>query len=200
MPIPDFQSVLPSLIAIFKVGVANNREVVRQVSDDFKVSDPERQRIIDNRVHWAITYMTKTGLIFGPSRGNSSITDEGKIIFASTPEHINVRFQKQYDQFKEFHQAKAPPTERRKKPSPVVDQGTNPLEQVKTTYQELKKTTCQVLLEKAQCIDPSDFERIVVRLIKEMRYGGSGEVTHLGQSIFWPGTHDPKVPLDLPSD
>jgi restriction system protein len=79
MPIPDFQSVmLPSLIVISKMGVASNREIVRQVSDHFKLSDSEKQellpsgkqRIIDNRIHWAITYMAKAGLISRPSRGN----------------------------------------------------------------------------------------------------------------------------------
>jgi len=181
--------MLPGLVVISKMGVASNREIVRQVSDHFKLAESERQqllpsgkqRIIDNRVHWAITYMAKAGLISRPSRGNSSITEEGKRVLASKPEHINVRFLKQYDQFKEFHQSKPTPSAPEKKPKPV-DEETDPLEQLETTYQELKETTCQELLEKVRHIDPSDFERLVVRLMKSMGYGGAGDVSHLGQS------------------
>ena len=178
----------PSLAAISQIGIASNREVVRQVSDHFKLTESEKQellpsgkqRIIDNRVHWAITYMAKAGLIARPSRGNSSITDEGKKVLASG-ETINVRFLKRYDRFKEFHQAK-PSTSSTEKNPKTVDEDTDPLEQLETTYQELKDATCLELLEKVRHIDPSDFERLVVRLMKAMGYGGSGEVTHLGQS------------------
>lgn len=87
MTIPDFQSFfLPLLQFAFDGKIHNIRETIDALSDQFDLTDEERkallpsgtQRIVDNRISWARTYLTKAGLLETPKRGNYQITPAGK--------------------------------------------------------------------------------------------------------------------------
>lgn len=76
--IPDYQSLmLPSLEKLADKKEHVFRDLVEELAEDFKVSEDERkellpsgtQRIFDNRVGWARTYLKKAGLIESPKRG-----------------------------------------------------------------------------------------------------------------------------------
>ena len=62
--IPDYQTLMRPVLASIADGAEHRaRDLVPQLADDFQLSDQERkqllpsggQRVIDNRVFWAIT-------------------------------------------------------------------------------------------------------------------------------------------------
>ena len=71
MPIPYYQSVMLPLLKIAADGKEHHvRNAINTLSDQFKLTEEERKellpsgvdRIFDNRVGWARTYLKKAGL------------------------------------------------------------------------------------------------------------------------------------------
>jgi restriction system protein len=89
LPIPDFQSFFLPLLQLASDGKIHNiRETIDAISNQFDLSDEERktllpsgtQRIVDNRIGWARTYLTKAGLLETPKRGYFQITPTRKVL------------------------------------------------------------------------------------------------------------------------
>jgi restriction system protein len=87
MSIPDFQALMRPVLARLSDGSTyRSRDIKDAMADQFELSDTERaevlpsgrQRTIDNRVGWALTYLSQGGLVARPSRGIVVITDEGR--------------------------------------------------------------------------------------------------------------------------
>ena len=85
--IPDYQSCMrPALAHLADGQLHRSREVKEVLADVFGLTDAERaellpsgrQRVIDSRVGWALTYLSQAGLVNRPSRGLVQITGEGK--------------------------------------------------------------------------------------------------------------------------
>jgi restriction system protein len=87
-----------------------NKACVELIADQFSLSEEEKnqllpsgkQTIISNRVHWAITYMTKAGLIDRPKRGTLIATDQGRKISSQSLQRIDNKFLEQFQGFREF--------------------------------------------------------------------------------------------------
>jgi len=52
--------------------------------------ETSRQSTFDNRVGWARTYLKNAGLLANPRRGVMNITDRGREVLSTSPDHINV--------------------------------------------------------------------------------------------------------------
>ncbi|MCL7411186.1 MAG: winged helix-turn-helix domain-containing protein [Methanosarcinaceae archaeon] len=86
------------------------RDLIEPISDMFGMSDDEKQellpsgkqRIIDNRIGWARTYLKKAGLLEDPRRGYTKITDRGLDVLSQNPQQINVKYLKDFPEFIEF--------------------------------------------------------------------------------------------------
>lgn len=70
MPIPDFQTLMRPLIEAHSDGMEHlNRDLVRQLADQFGLSDDERRmmlpsgraKLFDNRVGWAKSHVMQAG-------------------------------------------------------------------------------------------------------------------------------------------
>ena len=82
--IPDFQSCMrPALAHLADGQLHRSREVKETLSDQFGLTDAERaellpsgrQRVMDNRVGWALTFLSQAGLVERPSRGVVRISE-----------------------------------------------------------------------------------------------------------------------------
>lgn len=82
--IPDFQTLMRPVLAYLADGeTRRTRDVKDAMTDAFELSDEERartlpsgrQRTIDNRVGWALTYLRQAGLVDVPSRGRVVINE-----------------------------------------------------------------------------------------------------------------------------
>lgn len=188
MPIPDYQSVMLPLLQLSSDGNAHQfRTAVDQIADLFNLTDTERKEtlpsggtILDNRVGWARTYLKKAGLISSPKRAHFQITDRGREILNHKPAKIDVKYLRQFPEFVEF----LAPTKDDTEPALTnVDEASNktPEELLASGYLSLRKQLESDLLARVKMCSPDFFERMVVRLLTTMGYGGS--LTDAGKAI-----------------
>lgn len=195
MAIPDFQTLmLPTLRAISKQSIIGTKQLIPQLVKEFQLNEHEQaqllpsgtQRVIDNRIYWAIVYLGKAGLLTRPGRGQYSITDEGKKVLNSGVTKIDIKFLKQFDGFQKFQEISKPKSElvtsHENNHSPELQ--TDPIEQLETSYLKLKDEVCAQLLSNVHNFSPTEFELLVIELLKKMGYGVPGleSVTHKGGS------------------
>lgn len=194
MAIPDFQStMLPALHAVSTKDAIPSREVVDMVAKHFKLTQEEidtllpskTQRVIENRVHWALSYMFKAGLISKPGRGQHSITEEGKKVLNKNLDRLTTSYLMNFESFRKFKELKH--VEEKgltANQPPIDDDNTNPLELIEKSYQDLRSSVIDELLRIVRALDPTDFEKLVMELLKKMGYGASDleSVMHKGKS------------------
>lgn len=181
MAIPDYQSLMLPLLKVAGDGkVHTKREALGVLAEQFKLTEDERkellpsgnQAIFDNRVGWARTYLKKAVLIEYVQRGQFQITERGKSVLAKNPPRIDVPYLRQFPEFLEFH----------KKPShtAIVQEQVDELEAVETPeelvasgYLNLRQQVEHELLLRVKDCPPEFFERLVVKLLTTIGYGGS---------------------------
>jgi restriction system protein len=181
MPIPDYQTLMLPLLKLAADGkVHTKRDAVNELAKQFGVTEEERkellpsgsQAVFDNRVGWARTYLKKALLINYVQRGQFQITEHGKSVLAKNPPRIDVAFLRQFPEFLDFL-----------KPSPtaVVGEQVQELETTKETpeefvasgYLKLRQQVEHELLLRVKACPPEFFERLVVKLLTSIGYGGT---------------------------
>ena len=172
-------------------GVISFKDAVAKASDDFQLSDEERQKtipsgsepLIKNRVAWAITYLVKANLLHRPKRAYFTITENGKDVLASNPAAINRKYLEQFPEFVQFLKQK-----KVSKSSQVAESDDSsaitPEERIGVAYDEITSEIESELIAKILDASPDFFERVIVNLLVAMGYGGSYEQAgeHLGKS------------------
>jgi restriction system protein len=110
MPIPDYQTLMLPVLKLAAEQELTNKACVERLADQFSLVLEERtqllpsgkQTIIANRVHWAVTYLTKAGLLDRPKRGAFVATNRGKHILGQNLQSIDNKFLEQFQEFWEF--------------------------------------------------------------------------------------------------
>ncbi len=181
MPIPDFQSLMLPLLKFAADGKEHRiREAINSLAGQFNLGEAELKELLpsgvdfvfDNRVGWTRTYLKKAGLIQYTRRGYFEITDRGRTALSQNPLKINVSFLRQFPEFRDFHAPNKSSTE-------DTSQGSNenatetPEEILASEYLSLRKQVEVDLLARVKSCPPEFFERLVVRLLTTIGYGGS---------------------------
>jgi restriction system protein len=175
---PGFQEYFIPVLEQLKMGKSIERKIlIELVADAQKLSTEikserlpsQTQPTYANRIGWAMTYLSKAGLILSPSRGLWQITDEGKRLLSSPPSIFNVTYlKKNYTDFQTFHQ----PNPNNNQIKLKVDQeDLSPDELLLQTYEEIKQPVCDEILERVINNSPDFFERLVIDLLLNMGYG-----------------------------
>src|SRR5271165_5701455 len=118
MAIPDYQSLMLPVLRLAADGEKRVADVAERVADEFNLTQQEResllpsgrQRVLNNRIHWAKFYLSKAGLISSPGRGRFEATEEGRKLLASGPDQINVALLMKYPSFRDFHRNEREPS------------------------------------------------------------------------------------------
>ena len=187
MPVPGYQEFMRPLLEVLSDGHQKNvREVYAAVADRLHLTEADRQelipsatqRLLDNRVGWAKTYLLKAGLLESPRRAIVRITQRGReAVSANT--RIDSRFLRQFPEFIEFvrggeregpeggegKQAVAPPVSPERTPEELIESG----------YRQVQNALASDLLDRVKGASPAFFERLLVQLLVAMGYGGSIE-------------------------
>lgn len=185
MTIPDFQTLMRPVLDYLSDGaVHRSREVKDAMADKFGLTDAERaellpsgrQRTIDNRVGWSLTYLTQAGLAARPSRGHVAITDEGRAALAANPERVDMKTLEDFPAYLEFRDRT-----REKTSSVASEEVTHPPTATPTDLVERAVATNRAAVEgevlrAALALSPTGFEELVVRLLAAMGYGHAGSV------------------------
>lgn len=179
MAVPGYQDFMYPFLQILKDGKEHKlQDLYRDLAGYFNLNEDDiaetlpsgKQTLLNNRVGWARTYLSKAGLIKVVRRAVFTITDEGmKVLSDPGVDRIDRKFLTRYSSFNEFINK--------------ANQDTNddinnteqktPLELIDENYNILKKELQDGLLEKILECSPAFFERLIVHLIVAMGYGGS---------------------------
>ncbi|MGB4916251.1 MAG: restriction endonuclease [Propionicimonas sp.] len=194
MTIPDFQSLMRPVLAHLADGdLHRSREVKEAMSDRFELSDAERaellpsgrQRTMDNRVGWSLTYLSQAGLVERPARGQVRITAEGRVALEVNPSRIDMHVLERYPAYLEFRDRTRGerPASSEGEPEVVSPSPVSPQDLVDRAVAENRAAMEGELLKKALALDPKGFELLVLRLLAAMGYGKNGGlIDHAGRS------------------
>ena len=183
MSIPDFQSMmLPLLEAIAEGAEHSNSAAYDLVAKRMNVAAEDlqlmhsggEQTVFYNRVAWGKTYLKKGGLLKSPKRGTIQITESGQQVLKNKPPKINLRFLKQIggaDCLKPARTTEAIPAEE----SITESSAATPEDLIEAGYQSLRDELIVEIIEQVKRCSSQFFERLVVKLLVAMGYGGSLE-------------------------
>jgi len=189
MPIPDFQTLMLPVLRLSETGEIRISEGVARMADEFALTTPEREELlpsgrqakIANRVHWAVTYLVKSGLLERPRRGYFAITPKGKAVLAQPPARIDIAFLSQFDGFEQFRTKSGDGEPAAVETTGDVAAGT-PEERVEASFEDLNGALRQELLERILVMHPAAFEKLIVDLMLAMGYGANGSGERLGRT------------------
>lgn len=168
----------------------SRRGVVEPVADHFGLSDAERAltiasgpRMVHNRVGWAMTFLTKAGLIEKVSRGQYRVTVDGSRYLAEYPTEILVKdLRKQPG----WESAWGSDTNDAGGAARILGENSAvaPNELVEQGAAALRKELSHRLLSEVLNQTPAFFEQLVLDVLLAMGYGGTREnaSAHLGRS------------------
>lgn len=180
MAVPKFFDFFPSVLHVLLDGTEKTVKQIREESISFlHVSEADqnellpsgRQRTVDNRVNWAITYLKKAGLIAAVHRGVYTITSEGSKAYSTVGNEINLAYLERYEQFRSFHGTPIPSTNT-KHPNLSPSEDT-PQDTFEKAYTQINSALAEDLLASIMEHSPAFFERLVVDLLLKMGYGSS---------------------------
>jgi restriction system protein len=184
MAIPDFQTLMLPVLESCKKGEVRIGDVVEHLANAFALSELERatllpsgrQTTFGNRTHWAKSYLGKAGLIEAVGRGRFKITQLGKDVLAGKPERIDIKFLNQFPTFRTFHGKNDEAESTIAASNNERSDETNPLtpdETMRAAHQALETQLGNEVLDRILAAPPDFFERLVVKLLTAMGYGGS---------------------------
>ena len=182
MPIPDYQTLMLPLLKLAADGeVHSKRDAVNELAVQFGVSEEERkellpsgkQEIFDNRVGWSRTYLKKALLIDYVQRGQFQITERGKNVLAENPKRIDNAFLSRFPEFIEFQRPARPAAAEETDAAASTSETDSPDDLMATGYLNRRRQIEQDVLTKVKSCTPEFFERLVVKLLTAMGYGGS---------------------------
>lgn len=180
MPIPEYQRFLLPVLRIASDGKNHSYgEMYNNLAVEFKLSDEDRAELLpsgtarkfENRVAWAITYLSKARLLDRVSRGIFRISERGADVLRKNPSDIDVKFLRQFPEFIEFTRGARVLT--KKEGATEEETLETPYETLEEAYQDLRRTLAQELIDRVRACSPQFFEKLVVDLLVAIGYGGS---------------------------
>ena len=187
--LPDFQTLMLPVLEDAATGETRVGATVERLADRFALTPEQRadllpskrQTTFANRVHWAKSYLGKAGLVELTRRGHFAITDAGRAVLAQPPERIDIGFLKRFPPFLAFRFAEAA-TEIGGEASSAEQPSTlTPDERMRQARDQIEADLAQDILAKILTAPPEFFEKVVVKLLTAMGYGGS--VTDAGRAL-----------------
>jgi restriction system protein len=185
--IPDFQTLMrPTLAKLADHEVHANKDLIAELADNFGLTDDERRELLpsgsrqwNGRLNWALAYLAQAGLATRPRRGHAQITQRGSTALAEFPSRIDMRTLEAYADYRDFKSR----TRERAKDTDVEVEATDlqRAELLEAAVAQNQSVVEGELLEQALALDPTQFERLVLKLLGALGYGQSGRLQHTGR-------------------
>jgi len=192
MAIPDYQSIFLPLLKLAAKSDINRKDADKALTAEFGLSEEDhgkllasgKQRVFDNRIHWAATYLVKAGLLIRPKRGVLRATSEGLALLSKNPQELRLKQLKAIPKFMEFYSASKVSSDSQSSDATDSASEATPEERLLVAAGELKEKLRADILDAIAQSSPEFFERLIIDLLIEMGYGGSFSeaAEHLGGS------------------
>ena len=124
-----------------------------------------------DRLSWSISYLVNSGLAERPKRGHCQITDLGRR-YLSDEEGLK-NFVKQTIAARSRRRSEdTTAAESSAEQLMITGTSTTPQEQLLSAYESIRAAECEQILDTILTKNPYEFEKLVVRLLGRMGYGG----------------------------
>lgn len=180
--IPDFQTLMRPVLALLADGtVRRSRDVKDAMAEEFGLSEAERtellpsgrQRTIDNRVGWSLTYLSQAGLVARPNRGQVVITDDGRAALAANPTRVDMKTLEAYPAYLDFRDRTREKSAATATPAEVEAIEATPSDLVEQALSTNRAAVEGEVLQAALALSPTGFEDLVIRLLDMCRRSGT---------------------------
>lgn len=176
---PDINSIQLSVLNILKDKKSHKiRDVVKQIADEYGVSELEQSRLtpvgkrpaFHIRVIWAVSQLRNALLLENLERGIFKITTRGLDVLTKNPKTIDNKLLSKFPEFRNFigidkdNSDQMTISKDHEKKSPI--------EVIEYNYKKLKQDALGDILSTLKKIEPFSFENLVVKLLLKMGYGG----------------------------
>lgn len=183
--IPNYQVFMRPFLEIVNASGRKEvklRDVINQIADSFQLTVDEReerlpsgkQTVLDNRIGWAKTYLTKAGLLEVTRRAHFVITERGQKAISDPNTVIDNLFLKQFDEFIVFKDQRNGQSELAQT-NPNDAEETTPDEVLRLAYKQINEALASEILSRTRKVSPAFFEQLLIELLLAMGYGGTGE-------------------------
>jgi restriction system protein len=190
MAVPAFEQMLRPILALAAENQVTRQSATNAMVDHFGLSAEDRAAKIPsgmthvlNRASWAMTFLTKAGLISKVAPKSYHATEFGREFLSRHREGIKVKDLRAIPGWEEAWQ-----TSDRATRIEVIEDGENsiatPIEAIDRAVETLNLDLRSRLLDAILAQSPSFFEELVLDVLLAMGYGGSREdaAKHLGKS------------------
>jgi restriction system protein len=108
--IPDYQTLMLPILKIAAGGESSIPKAVEKLGAEFNLTPQQMAemlpsggiQVVNNRAHWAKTYLVKAGLLDQPRRGVFRITERGSGLLNQNPTRIDNQLLSKYSEFRAF--------------------------------------------------------------------------------------------------
>jgi len=137
---------------------------------------------IKDRIYWGKSYLKAAGLVRYPKRGSAQITDEGKNVLNEKPQPLDINYLKKYESFRKFIGLNTENTNNTVDLE-VLDEkrsSQTPQDSMDSAFHEINSTLRSEILSELTGGESENvtkeqarfFEKLVVKLLMRMGYGG----------------------------
>ncbi|MBL8564326.1 MAG: restriction endonuclease [Hyphomicrobiaceae bacterium] len=183
--IPNYQTLMLPVLRHAAEGEVTIPAIIPKLATEFQLT-PEQltERIpsggfpvLNNRAHWAKTYMVKAGLVEQVRRGVFKATDRGRQLLVTKPSRVDNRTLSQFAEFRAFTGRHASPTtEASEAILDAVEETKTPAERIDAAIREIEAEIEDELIDRIFAIPNQTqraafFEELVVQLLTAMGYG-----------------------------
>ena len=188
--VPNYQEFMRPFLEVAHAADGKEvklRDVINAIAGKFELSEEEiaqtlpsgRQSILDNRIGWARTYLTKAGLLEATKRAHFIITDRGIKALQDPNAVIKNHYLKQFDEFIAFKEQKSNASSTQAEISEVIGSVNEitPDEVLRAAYKQINDALASDILSRTRKVTPAFFEKLLIDLLLAMGYGDSSEGT-----------------------
>lgn len=183
MAIPKYDELFDYVLRFLADGAEHSAAEMRgSIVAELNLTEEERnellpsrrQRVIDNRIGWARTYLKKAGLMHSPKRGWYQIDPSG-IEALNEGCAIDNDYLNRFESFREFKEESHAPINKEGTDgisgSVAAVQSETPDEALGQAYEEITAQLADEILDEVMKLSPISFERMVLDLMAKMGYG-----------------------------
>ncbi|MDH5423749.1 MAG: restriction endonuclease [Gammaproteobacteria bacterium] len=190
MSVPKYDEIMPAVLAELakpNIGMLEWKSLEDPLAKYFDLTEEEKNteyesgngRVFLDRIGWALSYLAISKLIERPKRGYCEITKVGLSLVGKKDEikaHVKGKITEHDAQRKANKEA-----DDSVEPGPVLNSEVTPDEALNQAAQNIRDNVYEDILDTILSKKPYEFERLVVRLLEKMGYGGvvknAGQVT-----------------------
>ena len=195
--LPKYQEFYIDVLEVLSSGaILSINDIVDFVVKKRNISD-EAQNIrnnnggskLKNRLEWAKLYLKAAGLIEYPQRGKCKITVTGLEVVKDKGATIDNNYLLRFDSFQDFRRKNRKSTDiadDKLASVPEREEFATPQEQIDSAFAEINAVLKSEILDEIMAQPPTFFEKLVVKLLVKMGYGGLLD----GEGIVTQSTND----------